>query len=57
MLGPGQGIPLSIAAEPSAKDLAEEKKPSAKVLPVQVRTPITQRLRSHNRTDDPLQGA
>ena len=64
LLGPGQGIPPSMAEEPSSKDLAEEppakdlaEEPSVKVLPVRDRTPLTQRLRSHRRPEDPFQDA
>jgi hypothetical protein len=45
----------ALAEKPSAKALAE--KPSAKALPVQDRTPLAHRLRSHNRPEDPFQGA
>jgi hypothetical protein len=55
LLGPGRGIPPSTAEEPAAEDLAEE--PSAKDLPVQGRTPLVERLRSHRRLEDPFQDA
>jgi hypothetical protein len=57
LLGPGEAITPSIEKKPPAKDLAEEKKPSAEALPVQDRTPLAHRLRSHNRPEDPFQGA